>query len=179
MMVAGFALGSISPNIASAVVRGVKKSSTDVTVPISNLGDSVSVNDAKSMAKFQVEIPARMPRGSRLDDVRVGNNGELVTLLYVNPTVPTISMYAPAVGFAILEMTDPKLETSPTYLPNGFMRVKVNLNSGFAREASGAEFDNRGEPGQLQWWHGGVHFVVLANLPIEQIRQIAESMEPI
>jgi uncharacterized membrane protein len=178
MMVGGFALGSISPDIASAAVRGVKKNSTDVTVPISNLGDSASVNDAKSMAKFQVEIPARMPRGSKLDDVRVGNNGELVTLLYVNPTIPTISMYAPAVGFAILEMVDPKLDT-PSYLPNGFTRVKVNMNSGFARESSGAEFDNRNEPGQLQWWQGGVHFVMLANLPIEQIRQIAESMEPI
>lgn len=179
MTIAGFALGSISPNIAKTVVRGVKTNPNDVIVPISNLGESVSVNDARSMAKFQVEKPARMPRGSRLDDIRVGNNGELVTLLYVNPTVPTISMYAPAVGFAILEMADPKLETSPTYLPNGFKRVKVNLNSGFARESNGVEFDNRSEPGQLQWWHGGIHFVMLANLPIEQIRQIAESMEPI
>ena len=178
MMVSGFALGSILPNIATAVARGVKKSSTDVIVPISNLGDSVSVNDARSMAKFHVEKPARMPKGSRLDDVRVGSNGELVTLLYANPTVPIISMYASAVGFAILEMVDPKLNT-PIYLPNGFKRVKVNLNSGFARESSGAEFDNRGEPGQLQWWHSGVHFVMLANLPIEQLRQIAESMEPI
>jgi molybdopterin-containing oxidoreductase family membrane subunit len=179
MMVGGFAFGFISPNIATAVVGGVKKSSTDVIVPISNLGESVSVNDARSMAKFQVEKPARMPRGSRLDDVRVGSNGELVTLFYVNPTVPTISIYASAVGFAILEMVDPKLDAPPTNLPDGFKRVKVNLNSGFARESSGAEFDNRGEPGQLQWWQGGVHFVMLSNLPIEQLRQIAESMEPI
>jgi len=179
MMVAGFALGSLSPSIATAMVRGVKKSSSDVIVPISNLGESVSVNDVRSMAKFQVEKPARMPTGSRLDDVRVGNNGELVTLLYVNPTVPTIPAYSSAVGFAILEMLDPKLDSPPTYLPNGFKRVKVNLNSGFARESSDAEFDNRGEPGQLQWWQGGVHFVMLANIPIEQLRQIAESMEPI
>ena len=40
-------------------------------------------------------------------------------------------------------------------------------------------FDNRDEPAQLQWWQGGVHFVMLANLPVEQLRQIAESMEPI
>ena len=179
MMAGGFALGSISPNIAKAVVRGVEKNSSDLTVPISNLGETVSINEVMSMAQFQVEQPTRMPGGSRLDDVRVGNNGELVTLLYVNPNVPSISMYAPAVGFAILEMADPNLETSPTYLPIGFTRVKVNLNTGLAREPSGVEFDNRSEPGQLQWWQGGVHFVILANLPIEQIRQIAESMEPI
>ena len=179
MMVAGFTLGSISPNIATSVVRGMKENPTEVTVPISNLGESVSLNDARSMATFQVEKPARMPRGSRLDDVRVGNDGELVTLLYVNPAVPTISMYAPAVGFAILEMADPKLDSPPTLLPNEFKRVKVNLNNGFARESSGAEFDNRDEPAQLQWWQGGVHFVMLANLPVEQLRQIAESMEPI
>jgi len=178
MMVTGFGLGAISPNIANAVVRGVKKSSDEVAVPISNLGESVSINDAKSMAGFPVKIPARLPTGSRLDDVRVGNNGELVTLLYVNSTVPTISMYAPTVGFAILEMTDPKLDT-PTYLPDGFKRVMINLNSGFAREPSSVEFDNRSEPGQLQWWQDGVHFVMLANLPIEQLRHIAESMEPI
>ena len=179
MMVTGFALGSISPNIATAVVRGVKENPTDVTVPISNLGESVSLNDVRSMATFQVEKPAIMPRGSRLDDVRVGNDGGLVTLLYVNPAVPTISMYASTVGFAILEMADPKLDSPPSYLPNGFKQVNVNLNSGFARESSRAEFDNRDEPAQLQWWQGGVHFVILANLPVEQLRQIAESMEPI
>ncbi|MGO9646219.1 MAG: NrfD/PsrC family molybdoenzyme membrane anchor subunit [Candidatus Bathyarchaeia archaeon] len=179
LMVAGFMLGSISPNIATAVIRDVKKNSTEARVPISTLGESVSINDARLIAKFQVEKPARIPIGSSLDDVRVGNNGQLVTLLYVNPTIPTISMYASDVSFAILEMRDPKPDAPPIYLPNGFKRVKVNLNSGFAREASGAEFDNRDEPGQLQWWQGGVHFVILANLPIEQLKQIAESMEPI
>ena len=172
-------LGSISPNIASAVIGGVKKNSTEACVPISTLGESVSINDVRSMVKFQVEKPVRIPMGSNLDDVRIGNNGKLVTLLYVNPTIPTISMYASGVGFAVLEMVDPKPEAPPIYLPNGFKRVKVNLNSGFAREASGAEFDNRDEPGQLQWWQDGVHFVILANLPIEQLKQIAESMEPI
>ncbi|MGA3108799.1 MAG: NrfD/PsrC family molybdoenzyme membrane anchor subunit [Candidatus Bathyarchaeia archaeon] len=179
MMVAGFALGSISPSIATAAVRGMKESPSELTVPISNLGESVSLDDVRSMATFQVEKPGTMPRGSRLDDVRVGNDGDLVTLLYVNPTVPAISMYAPAVGFAILEMADPKIDSPPTHLPNEFKPVKVNLNSGFARESSGAEFDNRDEPAQLQWWQGGVHFVMLANLPVEQLRQIAESMEPI
>ncbi len=179
MMIAGFALGSITPNIATAVVGGMKNNPTEVTVPIANLGESVSLNDARSMAKFQVEKPSRMPRGSRLNDVRVGNDGALVTLLYDNPAVPTISMYAAAVGFAVLEMADPKIDSPPTHLPNEFKPVKVNLNSGFARESSGAEFDNRDEPTQLQWWQGGVHFVMLANLPVEQLRQIAESMEPI
>ena len=179
MTAAGFMLGSISPTIATAVIRDVKKNSTDASVPISTLGESVSINDTRSMVKFQVEKPARIPIGSSLDDVRVGKNGELVTLLYVNPIVPTMSMYASGVGFAILEMLDTKLNAPPTYLPNEFKRVTVNLNSGFAREASGAEFDNRDEPSQLQWWQGGVHFVILANLPIEQLKQIAESMEPI
>ncbi len=179
MMVAGFALGSISPDIATAAVRGMKESPTEVTVPISNLGESVSLNDAKSMATFQVEKPGRMPRRSRLNEVRVGNAGELVTLLYDNPAVPTISMYTPAVSFAVLEMADPKMDSPPTHLPNEFKRVKINLNSGFAMESNGAEFDNRDEPAQLQWWQGGVHFVMLANLPVEQLRQIAESMEPI
>jgi hypothetical protein len=130
------------------------------------------------MAKFQAEKPARMPMGSRLDDVRVGNDGKLVTFLYYNPSAPTIPVYN-AVSVAILEMADPQLETAPTHLPNGFKRVEVNLSIGFAREASSAEFDNRDEPGQLQWWEAGVHFVILANLPIEQLTEIAESMEPI
>lgn len=179
MMVAGFVLGSISLTIATAVSRGLEAKSTEAYVPISTLGQSISIKDARSMAKFQVEKPARIPRGSSLDDVRIENNGELITLLYVNPTVPTIPMYTSDVCFAILEMGDPKLDAPPIYLPNGFKRVKVNLNSGFARESSDAEFDNRDEPSQLQWWQNGVHFVILANLPVEQLRQIAESMEPI
>ena len=179
MMVAGFALGSITPNIATAAVRGVKENPTELTVPISNLGESVSLNDVRSMATFQIEKPARTPRGCKLNDVRVGNDGALVALLYDSPVLPTIPMYAPTVGLAILEMADPKIDSPPTHLPNEFKRVNVKLNSGFAKESSDAEFDNRDEPAQLQWWQGGVHFVMLANLPVEQLRQIAESMEPI
>ena len=180
MMVAGFMLGSVSPNIATAVIGGGGiKNSTEACVPISSLGESVSINDVTSIAKFQVQKPVRIPMGSSLDDVRVGNNGKIVTLLYVNPAIPTISMYASGVGFAILEIVDPKPDAPPIYLPNGFKRVKVNLNNGFARDASGAEFDNRDEPGQLQWWQDGLHFVIFANLRIEQLKQIAESMEPI
>ena len=178
LMATGFALGSISSVVAENVVQRFKKDSNEI-VPISNLGNSISVEDVNSTARFRVEKPTRMPVGSKLDDVRVGNKGELVTLLYVNPTLPNISMYTAPVSVAILQMADSKFNTPPTYLPNGFQRVKVNSNSGFAREAGSTEFDNRDEPGQLQWWRSGVHFVILANLPIEQLRQIAESMEPI
>jgi len=130
------------------------------------------------MASFQVRRPSSIPTGSLLNEIRVGNNGELVTLLYANPIIPSISLYGPNVGFAILQMTDPKLNM-PSYLPNGFKRVKINVNSGFGRESGKLEFYDRNEPGQLQWWQGGVHFVILANLPIEQLKNIAESMEPI
>jgi molybdopterin-containing oxidoreductase family membrane subunit len=179
LMVTGFALGSVSSIMMDAVVQGVNKNSNDVVVPISNLGESISINDLSSMAKFQVENPARMPMGSRLVDIRVGNQGKLVTLLYANPIFPSLSMFATDVGVAILEMADPRLTTSPTYLPNGFERVQVKLSNGIAREASPAGFDNRDEPSQLQWWQGGVHFVIFANLPTEQLRKIAESMEPV
>jgi len=179
LMMTGFVFGSISSVVTKAAVQSVNKTSNEDMVPISTLGESMSINDTSSAAKFQVEKPARMPIGSRLDDVRVGNQGELVTLLYVNPNLPTISMYTIDVGVAILEMADPRLTTSPIYVPDGFQRVQVNLINGIVREASAAGFDNREEPGQLQWWHGGVHFVILANLSVEQLRQIAESMEPI
>jgi hypothetical protein len=178
LVATGFALGSTLPVIAKSLVQNVKKNSNGV-VPISNFGESVSVIDASSVAKFQVEKPARMPSGSKLDEVRVGNNGELVTLLYANPTLPKISMYLADVGVAILEMTEPRPNASPAYLPEGFKRVTINQNDGFAREASASDFYNREEPGQLQWWQGAVHFVVFANLPIEQLKEIAESMEPI
>jgi Ni/Fe-hydrogenase subunit HybB-like protein len=178
LVVTGFALGSTLPVIAKSLVQGVKKNSNNI-VPISNFGKSVSVIDAGSVAKFQVEKPARIPRGSQLDEVRVGSNGELVTLLYANPSLPKISMYTGDVGVAILEMIEPRPSASPAYLPEGFKRVTINRNDGFAKEASTSDFYDRQEPGQLQWWQGEVHFVVLANLPIEQLKEIAESMEPI
>jgi len=178
LMATGFALGSISSVVAESAVKRFKKDSNEI-VPISNFGDSTSLEDVNSTARFRVERPTRMPEGSKLDDVRVGNNGELVTLLYVNPTIPSISMYTSPVSVAILQMADSKVNAPPTYLPNGFQRIIVNSNSGFAREPGNTAFDNRDEPGQLQWWQNGVHFVILANLPIEQLRQIAESMEPI
>ena len=115
MMVAGFALGSITPNIATAAVLGVKENPTELTVPISNLGESVSLNDVRSMATFQIEKPARTPRGCKLNDVRVGNDGALVALLYDSPVLPTIPMYAPTVGLAILEMAyQDRFPTNPS-----------------------------------------------------------------
>jgi molybdopterin-containing oxidoreductase family membrane subunit len=178
LMVTGFALGAISSEIAKIIGPTAKDSPTEL-VPLSNLGESVSLSVAGTMATFQLETPARLPFGSRLDDVRVGSEGKFVTLLYSNPNIPTFSLYPGDIGFVILQIADPKLMSPPTYLLNGFERVQVNLNGGLAREASQEEFDNRDEPGQLQWWQGGVHFAILGNLPIDQLRRIAESMEPV
>jgi len=178
LMATGFALGSISSVAAQVLVADVKNGSNEVVVPLSNLGQSVSISAAVEMAKFQLEKPAKLPMGSRLNDVRVGNDGKLVTLLYSNPRLPIISIYSGDVSLALLEMADPRLMSPPTYLPAGFQRVQINLNSGFAREASHEEFDNRNEPSQLQWWQGKVHFVILGSLPIEQLKRMAESMEP-
>jgi molybdopterin-containing oxidoreductase family membrane subunit len=178
LMVAGFALGAISSEIGKIVIPEGKNPPTEI-VPLSNLGESVSATLAASMATFQLRIPARPPFGSKLDDVRVGNGGKFVALLYSNPTIPRFSMYPGNIGFVILQIADPKLMNPPTYLPDGFERVQISLNSGFAREASQEDFDNRDEPGQLQWWQTGVHFAILGNLPIEQLTRIAESMEPI
>jgi hypothetical protein len=147
-------------------------------VPLSNLGNSTSLQNAEATAGFPLALPSSLPPDTLLSDVRVPEQGQLVTLLYGNPALQSLSIYPAQIAIAISQSPDTIIDAVPAYLPQGYVRVSVGSSPGFAR----APYDCPGmvgmlEPGQLQWWKNGTRYSIFSNLSIDQMTRIAESMK--
>lgn len=146
-------------------------------IPLSNLGNSTSLQNAETTAGFPMALPSSLPLGTLLSDVRVPDGGKLVTLLYGNPALERVSIYQAEVAIAISQSPDKIINAAPAYLPQSYVSVNVGDAPGFAR----APFECPGmpgmvEPGQLQWWKNGIRYSIFSNLSVEQMTSIAESM---
>jgi hypothetical protein len=176
----------LGPTVAKSLGFS-SKTSTSMTsspsssqIPLSNLGNSTSLQNAEETVGFPVALPSSLPLGTLLSDVRVPADGKLVTLLYGNPALQSLSIYQAQVAITISQSPDRITNAAPAYLPQGFVSVNVGGAPGFAR----APFDCPGmpgmvEPGQLQWWKNGIRYSMFSNLSIEQMTSIAESMRTV
>ncbi len=178
---AGFSLGLTSPRMVSAAVRSLQQASNRSLmkrkISQTNLGHSISLNDARRHVSFPITLPSWLPHGSILTDVRVTGAGELVSLLYENSELTPVSIYDGQTAIGIFEAQDPYFDGPPKYLSKGFFRVAANGGGGFARERVNGEQGGQLEPGQLQWWSRGIHYTIFANLPVAELMEIAKSME--
>lgn len=174
-LVAGVAVAPLLGNLSSPQRSGV--GGTDMVanpVPLLNLGESVTLVGAREGASFQVMTPSGLPDGSEIKDVRLAVGGGLVTFLYRNPNLESLSIYGEDVAIAVYESQDNVISSAPAYLPAGFVRLNLGGNQGFARES----LTNRSgvvEPGQVQWWAKGLRYSIFANLPIQDLKEIASS----
>jgi Ni/Fe-hydrogenase subunit HybB-like protein len=174
--IVGFALGfaPIQAPIRSSNSNG-NRSSVPV-VPLSNLGVSVSLAEAKKAVGLSISQPTKPPPGSKLKDVRVSGDNHTVSLIYENPLTKPLSLYNEDVALIIIQSQDALNATSPAYLPSDFTRVEVAGHIGFTREPSQVSASVT-EPGQLQWWRNGVRYAIFANSTINEMTKTAESME--
>ncbi len=170
-LAAGIAVASLVGNFSSTQRNG---SGGATPVSLGNLGKSVTLVDAKKGASFQVMTPSALPDGSEIKDVRLADGGGLVTLLYRNPNLGQLSIYGEDIAIAVYESPDGVISSAPAYLPSGFVRLDLGGNQGFGRElltnSSGVV-----EPGQIQWWAKGLRYSIFANLPIQDLKEIAAS----
>lgn len=177
----GLAFGVTTTRLGSEAVSALQGQNEAATVeravPLSNLGESVSLDEAKSMAPFAILTPQHLPEGSALKDVRVADGGKVVSLLYTNPRLTPLSIYTSDVAVAVLLSSDPLQSSPPVYLPSGFTNVSINGSQGFAREPVVQGFAGVVEPGQLQWWRDAARCSIFANLSLDDLKVIAESME--
>lgn len=143
-------------------------------VPLTNLGRTVTLEDAKRSASFTVTTPANIPAGSEIKEVRVAEPGERIALLYENQELEPLSIYDERIAIAIFQTPDRVISSAPAYLPKGFIRIDIVGGEGFAREP-GETDSGVTEPGQIQWWSNGVRYSIFANLPVEVLKEIATS----
>ena len=174
----GFGLGFVPIQIPVKSLNLSENVSSVPVVPLSNLGVSVSLSEAKKIVGFAISKPTNPPLGSKLKDVRVVEGNHIVSLIYENPLSKPLSLYNEDVALVIIQAQDSLNVASPTYLPTEFTRVNVAGNIGFAREpiqVSGGVT----EPGQLQWWGNGMRYAIFADSTINEMTKTAESMEAI
>jgi len=174
--IVGFALGFAPIQVPIRPLNSSGNRSSVPVVPLSNLGVSVSLAEAKKAIGFSISKPTKLPLGSKLKDVRVLGGNHIVSLIYENPLIKPLSLYNEDVALVIIQAQDSFNVTSPAYLPSEFIRVNVAGNIGFAREPSQVS-GGVTEPGQLQWWINGVRYAIFADSTINEMTKTAESME--
>lgn len=174
--IVGFAIGFAPIQVPIKSLNWGRNRSSVPGVPLSNLGVSISLAEARKAVAFPISIPAKPLPGSKLKDVRVSGDDHLVALIYENPLTDPLSLYTENVALVIIQAQDSQNATSPTYLPSEFTRINVAGSIGFAREPSQVS-DGVKEPGQLQWWRNGVRYAIFANSTINEMTDLAKSME--
>ncbi len=167
-----------SLGISTSPTKANGATHTMVRIPLSNLGNSTSLSAAETNAGFSLSVPTSLPSGTSLSDVRVPSGGKLVTLLYGNPSIESLSIYQGEVAILISQSPDTIVDAIPSYLPQGYVRLNVGSSPGFARSPfESQKMPGMKEPGQLQWWKDGVRYSIFSNLTVDQMTSIAQSMK--
>jgi hypothetical protein len=151
--------------------RKASGSGTRTQVSLSSLGDQVSVPEAMGKVAFPISTPTSLPAGTTFTQARVAPDGNMLSLLYSNPSMEPLGLYNDGSVMAIFQIREDVIKGPPSFLPASFERVSVNGNPGFGRGPS-----NDGAPGQLQWWSGGRRISVLANLAVPELIAVGSSM---
>ena len=127
--IVGFAVGFAPIQVPIRSLNWSGNRSSLSGVPLSNLGVSVSLAEAKKAVGFAISKPTKPPLDSRLKDVRVSGDDHLVALIYENPLTKPLSLYKEDVAFVIIQAQDSLNVASPTYLPSEFTRINVGETS--------------------------------------------------
>lgn len=143
-------------------------------ISTSNLGRSVTLEEARRAANFPIALPSSLPLGSVRGEVRISGDGKLVSLLYKNSSLAPLTMYQEEVAIAIFQRKD-DLRALSGHAPSGFVRASVGGGEALAREPTSGMHAEL-EPGQIKWLRSGIRYSIFANLDVLELEEIAESM---
>jgi hypothetical protein len=148
--------------------------------------------------------PTYLPSGTSLPQARLRDDNSIAAIIYTNPDLQRLSGYKQSVQIVILAQRDgtsfesferflsarsqPTItvidKDGNTYTTNatehviGMNRsrlVSVAGNPGYGYDPMHTPVQDNG---QVQWWSKeGIHYYVIANLPLQELVKIAESMQ--
>ncbi len=163
------------------------------------LGVTLELDDARTSIKLDFSLPTYLPEGSVLSEIRV-RDGKSVALIYDNKDLPPIPQYVDEIEILILILRDettfegsavePTIqvtvavtdETGTTTMVENVTgvgadrQVTVSVNGAHGRGYGPADLAGFHDSGRVEWWDNGIHYEVLADIPLEQLLEIAESM---
>lgn len=156
-------------------------------------------------ASIKLSEPSNLPSETLLSQVKLHADGDLAVLAYTNPHLTRISGYLQDVQLVIIAQRDgTSLESFEEFLAtknkqqkltvidkegkehtenivthwiavNRSMSVSVGGVQGYGYEPLYTPVHDNGE---VQWWSkDGIHYQVIANLPLQDLINIAESIQ--
>lgn len=173
------------------------------TYDLNWLGGNVTLSEVKTAAGLSQ--PAYLPAGTSSPQIKHLRNTSLAALIYTNPNLKRIIGYEQDVQIVILAEKDGSTfadylnvkkptatvtttidgreevstfdipVTKPTNVNRPSTEISVAGNPGYGYAP--IDTSELRDTGRVQWWSkDGTHYQILANLPLQELLKIAESM---
>lgn len=163
-------------------------------VSVEEFGPITTIENARNLVGANFGLPTKLPSNLTLGEIRA--SPKLVALVFLSSSLPSLSPYNRG-NLIIIIAND---STSYTYTPSsgpGIVRTIIGGNvtstivssftlSGIGPTATevlvsghpGWGFDPAGQDGfgEVNWWSNGIHYIMIANLPLATLVDIAGSM---
>jgi hypothetical protein len=172
------------------------------TYDLDRLGRDATLSEVKTSAGLSQ--PTYLPSGTSPPQIKLKENTSLAVLIYTNPNLKRIIGYEQDVQIVILaekdgssfedflKVNEPTVTVTMTKDGREEVRtvdvpatrqtlsraseVSISGNPGYGYDPS-ATAERQGGSGRVQWWsEDGIHYQILANLPLQELVRIAESM---
>jgi hypothetical protein len=170
-------------------------------IQVGGLGKSSTLDQVKAQLGLSFNAPENLPVGARLSQVRI--SADTAYLIYDDPALPKLQDYDTGQLIISIVRDDTSYARALVDIQQAGVYVMEMTNSldgtvtTITRTATGAGLDHlrqvtvSGHPalgidpfeyaaghadGLLQWWSGGVHYTIIADLPVTNLVQAAESM---
>ena len=188
-----------NPPLGSQSQGSARRSFGPVPLSRGALGRISAIDDARSSIDLDFNLPTYVPKGSILSEIRV-RDGKSVALVYDNENLRPIPQYVDDVEILILILRDETTFESSAVEPTiqvtvavtdetgtrtlvenvtgigADRQVTLSVNGASGRGYGPADLAGFHDSGRVEWWDNGIHCEVLADMPLEQLLRIAESM---
>lgn len=201
VVVLGMALAG-TMNLISVQHNDQLMTAPAMTVPEWYLGKKVSIDEAKQNAKFDMKVPTALPESTSLKNVFLSEDANRALILYSNPTmkvikgpagtlsisaeiviemgsmetnpIPGLKEPIPPIRVFVQEADRPELEVAQIPQDADFTFVTINGIEGVGRETKVAGGIH--QPASIAWWSNNTYYIISADLPLQALLRIAESM---
>jgi hypothetical protein len=170
------------------------------TYDLDNVGREATPSEVT--ASSNLGQPRYLPSGTSLSKAKLIDGGSLGVLIYTNPELDRIRFYRQDVQLVIIAQRDgTSLESFERVLATENHQTLTIIDKDGNQHTENLPVEwvvtNRSRPvsvggipgygydpiytpvqdnGEVQWWTDGIHYEVIANLPVQELVKIAESI---
>jgi hypothetical protein len=163
---------------------------------VNSLGPITTLDQARNSIGVSFSLPATLPSGATLVNVRARTG--LAAVVYYEKSLPQIPFYDNATVLVLILRDNSSFSRVPTsanqpnvYVSQGntnnsrnvpthsegpiLKAVTISGHQGWGSNPSDLKAFH--DSGRLDWWANNVHYVILADLPLDTLVAIAQSMK--